>query len=357
MITVPVVHRPAIDGWPVEEAGLPARGVHCCERIGIRTVGELRGWKAEDLLKLRSFGVRTLKQTRTFFRLCRRLEEGSLEFENLKAMLAEFLLPAQIHVLTRRYGLHRSDAGASRDCETLQEIASDHNLTRERVRQTEAAGLARLRSRLPLAYLQPILDAAIAFLASRGRAVTASEVMVWSGSGIFAPYNPASALLMLADAHPGRICSLDSLFTLTRQDTLAAIEQRARAGLAAAGGPVSVDPVIEHLGASLVDEMAADRHVMLPRILAHMKNVLATRDGRFLLDRHADRLVADILAGRQGGSLHFEHITGLLNECLDERSALSSTQVLMRMNRSDKFERVERGHYRLRGPPPTTAQT
>ena len=134
-IKIPAVSRETIDNWPVSEAGLPARAVHCCARADIRTVGALREWKAEDLMALRSFGIRTLKQTQSFFRLCRRLETDSLAFPDLKAVLAEFLLPAQLHVLGRRYGLNRTDAMAARDCETLQQIANGHRLTRERVRQ------------------------------------------------------------------------------------------------------------------------------------------------------------------------------------------------------------------------------
>jgi len=101
-IRVPAVSRETIEGWTVAEAGLPARAVHCCARADILTVGSLREWKADDLLALRSFGIRTLKQTHSFFRLCRKLENGTLEFPNLKAVLAEFLLPAQLHVLGRR---------------------------------------------------------------------------------------------------------------------------------------------------------------------------------------------------------------------------------------------------------------
>jgi hypothetical protein len=348
-IKVPAVTRETIDNWPIPEAGLPARVVHCCARAGIRTVGELREWRAEDLMALRSFGVRSLRQTHAFFRLCRQLEADTLVFPNLKAVLGEFLLPAQLHVLARRYGLLRKDATAARDCETLQQIADGHRLTRERVRQTEAAGMARLRCRLPGICLGPLVEAGTSYLDAHGGAASAREVSEGLDAGLFSPYNPPGALLLAADILPGRIGFLNGLFTLTPSETLAAIEQRARAGLVAAGGPVDLIPLSERMGPPLLDELAPNRHAVLPRILTHMKDVLATRDGRFLLDDHADRLAADLLSARPEEPLHFEAITGLLNDCLDERSALSATQVLMRLSRSDVFERVDRGRYRLRG--------
>jgi len=348
-IRIPAVSRETIDNWPIAGAGLPARAVHCCARAEIHTVGMLREWRADDLLALRSFGVRTLKQTHSFFRLCQKLENDALEFPDLKAVLAEFLLPAQLHVLGRRYGLNRTDAMAARDCETLQQIASGHRLTRERVRQTAAAGIARLRRRLPGICLGPLLGTGAACLTARGGAASAREVAESPDAALFAPYNPPGALLLVADVLPGRIGFMNGLFTLAPSATLSTIEQRARAGLAAAGGPVDLNPLSDHVGAPLLSELVPDRTAVLPRILTHMKDVLATRDGRYLLDDHADRLAADLLASRPVEPLHFEAITGLLNNCLDERSALSPTQVLMRLSRSEMFERVDRGRYRIRG--------
>ncbi len=344
---VPALSRETIDGWPVAEAGLPARAVHCSARTDVRTVGDLREWKGEDLLALRTFGARSLMQTRLFLRQCAQLESGKLEFDNLKSALQAFLLPAQLSVLTRRYGLNRIETSASRNLETLQEIARDRRVTRERARQTESAAFVRLRHRLPATCLAPFLDAGAEFLSSRGGAADASELAAWPGTGVYAPYNPAAAFLLLVDALPGRVSFLNGLFLTIDPETLDLVEQHARACMDAARGPVHPAAVIRHVGPVLPDKSPAIDPALMPRILWHMDDVLAARDGRFILWHHADRLAAGLLGERAGESLHYGDIANLVNSGLHERHALSPAQVLVRICRSPVFERAGRGRYRV----------
>lgn len=344
---IPSVSRQIVDAWPVAEAGLPARAVHCSARADVHTVGDLRRWKTADLLAMRTFGVRSLTQTRLFLRQCRHLQSGGLEFDNLKSVLQTFLLPAQLTVLTRRYGLNRTDVSASRNFETLQKIARDRRVTRERARQTEVAAFVRLQHRLPTTCLAPFLDAGAEFLASRGGAADVSEVAAWAGAGLYAPYNPAAAFLLLADILPGRISFLSGLFLAIDPVTLDLVERHARACLDAARGPVDPGAVIRHIRSALPGESPAVDPVSMTRILGHMPDVLAARDGNFILMHHADRLATGLLGERAGESLHFEDIANLVNSGLQERHALSPAQVLMRICRSPVFERAGRGRYRV----------
>jgi RNA polymerase primary sigma factor len=55
--------------------------------------------------------------------------------------LVDSLNPREREVIIRRFGLH------DRDDETLEEIGRSASLTRERIRQVEAAALAKLRTR------------------------------------------------------------------------------------------------------------------------------------------------------------------------------------------------------------------
>lgn len=344
---IPALSRETIDGWLVSDAGLPARAIHSAARADVRTVGDLREWKGEDLLALRTFGARSLAQTRLFLRQCRQIEAGELEFDNVKAVLQTFLLPAQLSVLTRRYGLNRKEPAASRNHETLQEIAREHRVTRERTRQTETAAFARLRHRLPATCLAPFLDAGADFLASRDGAADASELAAWPGADVYAPYNPAATFLLLADALPGRVSFLNGLFLTIDPDTLEIVERYARACMDSARGPVDPAAVIRQIHPALPVESPAIDPVLMPKILWHMDDVLAARDGRFILWHHADRLAAGLLGHRVGESLHYEDIANLVNSGLHERHALSPAQVLMRICRSPVFERAGRGRYRV----------
>ena len=48
------------------ECGLSVRAMHCLESADIHTVGDLVKWKRSDLLKLRNFGLHTIREIEDF---------------------------------------------------------------------------------------------------------------------------------------------------------------------------------------------------------------------------------------------------------------------------------------------------
>ena len=48
------------------ECGLSVRAMNCLERADIHTVGDLVQWKRSDLLKLRNFGLHTIREIEDF---------------------------------------------------------------------------------------------------------------------------------------------------------------------------------------------------------------------------------------------------------------------------------------------------
>lgn len=48
------------------ECGLSVRAMHCLECADIHTVGDLVQWKRSDLLKLRNFGLHTIREIEDF---------------------------------------------------------------------------------------------------------------------------------------------------------------------------------------------------------------------------------------------------------------------------------------------------
>lgn len=142
--------RAEIDRWPVPTSGLAARPVTCLTRAGIATVGELRVWTAERLLELPAFGPRSLRNVEWFWSWCERLEAGPAQLPDFGAWLREFLTRRQLQVLEERYGLTDPLFRPWMKRPTLREIGGERRggITRERVRQIEAEGLARLRTHL-----------------------------------------------------------------------------------------------------------------------------------------------------------------------------------------------------------------
>lgn len=51
-----------IDDMPVENLGLSVRSLNCLKRAGVRTVGDLRNYTEEDVMKLKNFGQKSLDE-------------------------------------------------------------------------------------------------------------------------------------------------------------------------------------------------------------------------------------------------------------------------------------------------------
>lgn len=141
--------RAEIDAWPVATAGLASRPVTCLTRAGVATIGELRPWGDDRLLGLPAFGGLSLQNIRWFFDWTKRVEAGE-RASDLPAWLREFLTPRQLSVIEERFGLTDPLFRPWLKRTTLREIGGERRggISRERVRQYEAEGLARLRSEL-----------------------------------------------------------------------------------------------------------------------------------------------------------------------------------------------------------------
>ncbi|MEI6085001.1 MAG: sigma factor-like helix-turn-helix DNA-binding protein [Verrucomicrobiota bacterium] len=140
------MNRAQIDAWPVPTSGLAARPVTCLTRAGIATIGELRHFTDARLLDIPAFGGRSLQNIRWFFDWTNRLETGAELLPDLPAWLREFLTPRQLNVIEQRFGLTDPLFRPWLKPTTLREIGA--GISRERVRQIEEEGLARLRTEL-----------------------------------------------------------------------------------------------------------------------------------------------------------------------------------------------------------------
>ena len=140
----------AVPPWLVERdlstLGLPLRANNVFRVSKIKTVRDLADWSSEALLKQKNFGRKTLKDT--LQALNAGLNEGPLR----TATAGDDNEPSQLLTEMRRSLLSFSDRerdilvrrlGFETMPETLQQVAVDYNVTRERIRQIEARATAR----------------------------------------------------------------------------------------------------------------------------------------------------------------------------------------------------------------------
>jgi len=121
--------------------GLPVRADNVYRVSGIETVRDLADWSPEALLKQQNFGRKSLRDT--LQALTAALNYGPLRAATVEALRDSSRLLTEVRksllsfpdrerdVLVRRLGFETAP-------ETLQEVADDYDITRERVRQIEA---------------------------------------------------------------------------------------------------------------------------------------------------------------------------------------------------------------------------
>ena len=344
---LPRLSRQEIDQWPVATAGFCARVVHGMEREGVATVGELRQWPDERLLRMRNFGAITLKNVRWFYQWTRRLESGEYHLASYRVFLREFLDRSQVYVLEHRYELHnRLYRPWMRSC-TLQQIARMMGgLTRERVRQVESTGLAALRTQLCRAVGASIASPLARRMDETGGVVDAEGLRNWVGNPLLGKYQPWGVMVLISDTMESIHYRSGCFYTFPAK-TLQRLEKCILPRLQQSADPVPFDQLRE-VAAGELGELPGREAKVVRALLDHHPLVSATRDGRYFLpSAGGGGLIAEVMK-RKAGPLHFHEVTRLYNEQVVPRNQVGPGSVLRLLNLAPAVEKVERSVYRHR---------
>ena len=338
--------RQQIDQWPAVAAGFNARVVHCLDRAKIGTVGELRSWNDGRLLALRSFGVGSLQNARWFFKWTSRLEKGLSTVADLRQWLREFLDNREVSVLERRYGLNDPLFRPSVRRMTLQEIARQlGGVTRERARQVEETGLAKLRSHLARAVVAPLETYLVERIKEYGGAVSSKDLGDWQRDPVLGGYQPWGALALLSDtledihARYGCFCCLPS-------ETVRDIEASVLRVLREARTPVAFDTIRAQVAVPIHSVGATvDRDHLLHVMLDYHPGIDGTVDGRYYLPEHGiEMLIVEILRAATE-PLHYYEIARRYNALVQPASRRGTGFILHLLHAMSTAQRVGRGLY------------
>jgi hypothetical protein len=339
--------RTELDAWPVAEAGLCIRAVHCLTAAGVRTVGELRGFSKRDLLQLPHFGVKSLRNVHWFFRWVQRIEKQDVPFLVLPELLGELLNKQELSVLEQRYGLTDPLFRPHLKWRTLQEIAdASGGLARERVRQVEEAGTEKLQSRLGRTLMLPLEAHWVHRLVAQGGIVTCRELTDWAGDQGLGRYQPWGALRLMATASR-HIHSFFDYYTILSAETVSRVETRALDLLCKAHAPQSLANLLPSLQPEF-GQHQGDVIRLLTVMLQHHPAIDGTRDGNFFLsDQSAGWFLTGMLRD-SGRAVPLETLRHQYNEQMLPHSQ-KSTQALVRvLNQLPPVSRVGAALYRWR---------
>ena len=125
---------------PLSTLNLPVRANNVFIRIGINTVRDLGDWSQESLLKKQNFGRKSLRDTLWVLKAA--LDEGPPLTEtsvntNEPSQLLTEMRRSLLSFSDRERGILVRRLGFETAPETLQQLADDYGITRERIRQIE----------------------------------------------------------------------------------------------------------------------------------------------------------------------------------------------------------------------------
>lgn len=347
MFTVDPVPREVIDSWPVEEAGLPTRVINSVRGANVCTVGQLRQWQEQDLLRLRSLGKVSLDQIAYFFKLCSQVEKANQRFNTIQEVFDIFLDVHQAKVLASRYGFHEPELKASRNWVTLQEIGNKENKTRERIRQVEEIGKEKLKSRMATVCLQPFYMFFKEFIDQRAKAIGTKELAGLRHHDVVRELNPASILLALSDLNTSRILFRNEFFSTLSLSSIELVENHFLKCLSDSDSPLALDIVSQSLKGfyELNDPQMVRRAIGI--IADHHPLIGASVDERyFLYTTSVDPLVVEIMEHSEL-PVHYRTVTSRFNDHVKSGSRKGAGFVLEVLNRIGRCRRVDRGIYTL----------
>lgn len=344
MFKVEPIARERIDAWTIRESGLPTRVVNGSRIARMATIGDLRQKTSEELIAMRAIGRISVRDITHFFDLCHRIELGTLVFLTIREVFDLFLDREEIDILSRRYGLLRTDYNASSNFMTLQEIGNELQLTRERIRQVEGIALTNLRSRLATHCLQPFYLYLSAFINSRDKVISCDDARDLEDQSWLAGYNPCSILLLLHDLHPERYTAYNGIFSTLSAEVLRLAETSAVGFLSAQHSPVGVSNIVH----ALDGPAGAWSPSALGKLLDHCEEVGATTDNRyFLFTKGCEAFLLELLEQTER-PIHYRALTRLFNDRLKPAGRKGNGYILKLLNASDRFVKTERGYYDLK---------
>jgi len=346
-LQMPTPSRTTVDQWPVENAGLSPRVVHCLNHAGVKTVGELRNWSDDRLLRLRHFGATSLQNVRWFFRLSKQVEARATNFTHFHKLMAEFLNKQELFVLEQRFGLTDPLFRPHMRRRTLQVVANMlGGMTRERVRQVEEEGLLTLRAHLCRELTMPFETHWVNRIQERGGVITNAELSEWVTDPQFGGYQPWGALLMLSEVTPS-IHFHFNYFSSIAPKALGRIEERIFAVLQREHNLVPFDQIKEAVS-PVIEQPNGHFMRVLTVVLNHHPDISGTNDGRYFLPAiGTSQIVRDILQ-KEPRSLHFREVAELYNQRLLPSSHRRSGYILRTLNLMADVQRVTRAVYELK---------
>lgn len=333
---------------PIESLDFTNRAYNALKKSGFRYVEEIANLKESDLLNIANIGAKSLESIQ--YELNRYYSSPNselIEFQTLDEyihLIQETLSSRQKDILNRRLAIFALSP------ETLEAIAEDYNISRERVRQIEKKARKKLFAASNIKAAESLFVVFRKTLEDAGGIANISLIK----SQILKKHkatnvNPSSVIPLFLSLSGCKELS-DGLWALNKIDKeqvdLIAYEAES---IIIKSGPLSLDVLAKMIVATYnKDEDLIRSSISNSKKLALLpdQTVELTRKSLLIKKRRVD--YAKAVIKKLNRPAHYREITELINEMLPDKAHYSPKSIQVALGSSMDFVRVKVGTYALK---------
>ncbi len=338
----------------IDSLDLTTRALNALKESGFMYVDEIIDLKRQDFYALKNIGERTvydieeeLRRFQSYNSQSEDIEVGSLE--DYLAILQKPLSRRQKDVLNRRLGFY------SVHTETLENIAKDYNLSRERVRQIEKAAKKKMYSPTNRLAAKPLLNIVEDILKANGGVLCIGELssllLAKVPAGNLNAANVVPVIIALSEAYEVNeglwaLSNIDRELVIMIQSTARDILYQRRHAI--------YDKVLQELVIdALVRKNINAPSNLIAACLKYSKSINLNKNGYyslaewdFYMPKNRTDYVQDVLKSL-GRPAHYKEITQIINAMLPKEAQYSAKSIQVVLGSSPLFIRVGTGTYAL----------
>lgn len=332
---------------PLEKLDLPSRAYNALKNSGFSFVEEIINLKDSDFLSIKNIGERSLKAI--LHELERFNGRGSAmrevkSLDDCIYLLETVLSDRQRDILNRRLAIW------AKYPETLESIAKDYGLSRERVRQIEKKARKKLFAASNIKTISPLLEELRGILRSFGGVCSINYIATELLKKLKARRANTVTVIPLFLGLAGCRELSEGLWALDgiTKDQIDAICERAES-IIVEKGHLDLDELVD----SIATAFAETEKSLIRAVVASSKKLVVAANGKVQL---SERILASksrvdyakVVLRRLKRPAHYREITELINEMLPEKNRYSPKSIQVALGSSKDMVRVQVGTYALR---------
>lgn len=333
----------------LSDSGMPSKLVSALQNKGIKTLEDLLEKATNEPKTLTELGDAAVKIIRKYLIIIVKLRKQQRPFDSVKELLSFFLTDNQLRLIELRYKLKAPFQNERINYSTLQNVAQENDVSRERVRQVVDDALKQLSCSLArYCFIEYHED--FEHIIKRGRGIAKPEDFFnLRRDSRYEGYAPAKLMMMLCDCEPDMNYCMGMFNTISNTDKcIPQIINGLTEILKKSERPVPLKLLLYAFPKDFKIKSQKSRLTILQNILPTVKSIRATTQKTFFLSGKGERLLAAQILIRKGRPVHFRELLQEINTVLAPGSRIGSGLLLKILKEDPRFARALPGYYILK---------